>query len=430
MPLIKRRSKKAFEHNLKAEMHAGKPQDQALAIAYSVKRRAKKAKGGEVNESARTERRPIPQERDNDAMEVSRNNHKKALIDSNVLDQPELRQARKGLKTTKIKHPRMVPNSPFTSRLRDEEDDLQDSAAPCYPEEQPPKHMNEEGADRQGPESKDLHMKMMAHGGMSGSHDEDAAEHADLESHVSREYGAGPEEDEVEHPAGLEEDDDQMRLPVDEYMASHFAKGGKVDQENEHEHIGYYHKNIGIGHNPKTNKYHTFQNNKPIGDHKSEKEARAHAERLHNQIKFAEGGMAHEMDDQPEEEEAMLEHASSVAAAVMARRKRRMMAEGGEILDHDDADDIHSHDSIYSDDSDQADLSRNADEDANEEDQLSWNALRKENYSESDGLELMDSPSNSNLHGDDREEDAENDHDRSLVSRIRSKMKRRSPITR
>lgn len=41
MPLKKSSSKKAFSQNVKAEMHAGKPQKQAVAIAYSVKRRAK-----------------------------------------------------------------------------------------------------------------------------------------------------------------------------------------------------------------------------------------------------------------------------------------------------------------------------------------------------------------------------------------------------
>jgi hypothetical protein len=51
MPLKHSKSKKAFESNIKAEMHAGKPQPQALAIAYSVKRRAKKAKGGGVHEA-------------------------------------------------------------------------------------------------------------------------------------------------------------------------------------------------------------------------------------------------------------------------------------------------------------------------------------------------------------------------------------------
>lgn len=51
MPLKKSKSNNAFEHNVKAEMHAGKPQNQALAIAYAVKRKAKKmAMGGMVNE--------------------------------------------------------------------------------------------------------------------------------------------------------------------------------------------------------------------------------------------------------------------------------------------------------------------------------------------------------------------------------------------
>jgi len=46
MPLIKSKSAEAFKKNIKAEIKAGKPQKQAVAIAYSVKRSAKKAKGG------------------------------------------------------------------------------------------------------------------------------------------------------------------------------------------------------------------------------------------------------------------------------------------------------------------------------------------------------------------------------------------------
>ncbi len=40
MPLKKSKSKKAFSANVAAEMNAGKPQKQAVAIAYSVKRKA------------------------------------------------------------------------------------------------------------------------------------------------------------------------------------------------------------------------------------------------------------------------------------------------------------------------------------------------------------------------------------------------------
>ena len=41
MPLRKSKSKAAFKQNLRAELAAGKPKKQAIAIAYAVKRRAK-----------------------------------------------------------------------------------------------------------------------------------------------------------------------------------------------------------------------------------------------------------------------------------------------------------------------------------------------------------------------------------------------------
>ena len=42
MPLTKSASAKAFRENIRAEIKAGRPQKQAVAIAYSVKREAKK----------------------------------------------------------------------------------------------------------------------------------------------------------------------------------------------------------------------------------------------------------------------------------------------------------------------------------------------------------------------------------------------------
>ena len=42
MPLTKSPSKQAFQKNIKAEVKAGKPVKQAVAIAYSVKREAAK----------------------------------------------------------------------------------------------------------------------------------------------------------------------------------------------------------------------------------------------------------------------------------------------------------------------------------------------------------------------------------------------------
>lgn len=361
MPLIKGKSNKAFEHNLKTEMKHGKPQDQALAIAYSVKRKAKKkyAKGGEVNESAVSERRPMPEERDKDTKMVEHNSSKKQLVEGDWTDKPTVKQAQanSSRRVMPIKHPKMVPSSVFSARLRDEEDDLMESSKPGPYGEQPAKHLDEEEADKSGPDVSALHMKKMAHGGKISNSDEDENMHIDENPmHDEYQYGAKAEEDRAEHPAGLEEDDDQMRPPMSDYMEEHDA------------------------------------------------------------AQYAEGGEIDDMD-QPEDEEE-LEHKSSIAAAIMAKRK---YAKGGE---------IHSHDSIYSDDSDMADLSRNADEDANEEDQLSFNALRKENYSESDALDDLDQPTDSNEHGDDRETSSENEHDNEIVSAIRRKMKKKSAITK
>lgn len=58
---MKRPSKKAFKHNIEAEMHAGKPQDQSLAIAYSIQRQSKKkqkAHGGMMHEDEDMEESP------------------------------------------------------------------------------------------------------------------------------------------------------------------------------------------------------------------------------------------------------------------------------------------------------------------------------------------------------------------------------------
>ena len=44
MSLVKSKSPEAFRKNVKAEVQAGKPVKQAVAIAYSVKRAAEKKK--------------------------------------------------------------------------------------------------------------------------------------------------------------------------------------------------------------------------------------------------------------------------------------------------------------------------------------------------------------------------------------------------
>ena len=45
MPLVKGKSKRAFSRNVATEMKHGKPQKQAVAIAYSVMERAMRREG-------------------------------------------------------------------------------------------------------------------------------------------------------------------------------------------------------------------------------------------------------------------------------------------------------------------------------------------------------------------------------------------------
>ena len=54
MPLVKGKSEHSFKKNVETEMHAGKPQKQALAIAYAQKRKAqakKMAEGGQITDN-------------------------------------------------------------------------------------------------------------------------------------------------------------------------------------------------------------------------------------------------------------------------------------------------------------------------------------------------------------------------------------------
>lgn len=392
MPLIPSKSKKAFSKNIETEMHAGKPQKQSIAIAYSVKKKAGKkyAKGGMVNESAASEHRPMPEEKDKDAAMVSRNSGDKAPKNDSWVGRPTVSQAQSnnGRMVKPIKRPSMVPSNAFSTRMYDEEADLQSSAKTGPYDAQPPQHDDEEGPDRQGPKVSDMQdehstkRKPYAKGGQVQSSDY---------SHKANKY----EDDLLDIPPS-EDEGDMLAMSHNEVGAD--RHGDEVpDMEHEHNNGRKPYASGGQVMPPaREDKGWGAVIMKAAGGEVTER-----AEHLDSQEPI------HESHPDSQEDEIM--HAASIAAAIMA--KRRMMAKGGEIL---------SHGSMESDDSSQADLSRNADEDANEEDQSSFNALRKENYNESEGLAQLDSPSDSNEDGRDI------DHDkRDMLSDIRAKMKRR-----
>jgi len=416
MPLIKSKSKKAFSKNVETEMDSGKPQNQSLAIAYSVKRKAKKkASGGTVNSgsstmnyadggdvdhvkeldetkqklfdhlqnsrfskpdsaekkaditrlkakkamheaalsskyaeggeiSAKTEKRSMPNMKYNDSMQVGENSNKKELIDDQWTSRPDIKQSTKGMRTTPIKHPKMVASNVLQARLRDEEDDLQTSAGVNNgPQRQPPEHDNEEDPNRQGktPYDEATSRRGYANGGTVDP-DHSGNTH---NLKVDNEYGGNAEEDNQEDPAGLTEDNDQMRPAKEEYMADHMQM-------------------------------------------------------------LAEGGIA-------DEEE--IEHAASIAAAIMARRK---MASGGSV-------------ESGSEDMNMADGGQVDIEDNNNEEPNEYYHLNEEDVLDHDmnaGMPSNGQPKDSNEHGDVLED--EDEHSGSLAFKIRAKSKKRSPITR
>lgn len=457
MPLLPGKSKKSFSKNVKTEMEHGKPQDQALAIAFSVKRKGKKkkmAEGGSV--SASNERRPMPDNRYDDSKMVSRNSGNKPAKNDSWTDNSTIKQAQSnnGRKVLPIKRPKMVPTNAFSTRMYDEEAHLQESASPGPYREQPPEHDNELDAKKSGHPVRDMEREhnngkepyKMA---IEDQYSEDEAEE-DMKQRYAKGGRVMPDMEPEDHDIEMRERSDEAHLQsmedpsedegdADAHSRNEMGQNRQgprvLDMEDEHS----------TGRKP-------YAGGGRIGDDEENMDHEMELNPAHGHYS------ADDSEDQPHDE-AIIEHAASIAAAIMAKRDRAAKqhsdsdeddemymasggsvesgssdmnyAEGGEINEHDDAADIHSKHSIDSDShSSQVDLSRNADEDANEEDQLSYNALRKENYSESEGLDLMESPDDSNEHGDSEESDSENKHDNKLVSAIRRKMRMKSPISR
>lgn len=209
MPIFKKSIKKE-------ESASGKPQSLAISLSVQKKNAGKKkmAEGGPV--SAKSEKRPMPSEKDNDAKDISRNSGKKPPKDDGVESKVTEKQASMG-KTIPLKQPPFVKSgSPFTVRdagRRDEEKDLESSDAPGQPKAQPKKQDDEKGADRQG---KAPHpMKMMAEG---GSPDPEAVNDMTVEVEKSSRT-----------PASIMDDMDKHQQSMEALKKELYAAGGSVE---------------------------------------------------------------------------------------------------------------------------------------------------------------------------------------------------------
>ena len=384
-----------------------------------------KARGGKVRYaeggSVKSQKRPMPDDRYNDSKMVGRNSGDKApshdsWTDNSTVDQAQAKSSRKVLP---IKHPKMVPQNVYSTRLRSEEDDLQSSASPGRYDQQPPAHDNELDASKSGNDVPDMAKEHSNHSApyIKAIEDQYAQDMASANMKRAQSYAqGGPVMEPKDHAMELMERSDEAHLMDSESPSEDEgdADAHSLNEEGPNRH-GDEVPDMEDEHSSGRKPYAEggmslqFEDAEENEDHDME-------------MSPTSARSADDSEDQPEDE-ADMEHEDSIAAAIMSKKQRgaqksgspdddrmTMMAKGGEIL---------SHGSMDSDDSDQADLSRNADEDANEEDQASFNALRKENYSESAGLKQLDYSNDSDL-GDSEEEDSHDKHDK--IDRMRSRM--------
>lgn len=169
----------------------------------------------------------------------------------------------------------------------------------------------------------------------------------------------------------------------DEYMADHFAYGGKAEATGE-----------------------------PAVPARKADDKRFPEDEYMSTDKWSKGAApARKPDDmRPPKDEYMADHFAeggeaeghygSVSDAIMAKKRRaKMMADGGQVQIDD-----------------------NAREEPNHEDDLSYEALKKENYSEDAGLDHMDSPMDSNEHGHALPDADEHDGAKSMNSDFEERM--------
>lgn len=427
MPLKEGKSKKAFEENIAIERKHGKPEKQALAIAYAVKRknRLKKAEGGDINAEDETSVRPntgfgkVIVVGKAEGGKVERGEYEKGvhLHDKLFPEKPgqsvsgtELREKddEMGHKMTRRRHagnleelhsmpnPKLkglaeggrVNESAITERrpnLKELDNDREDVSENRHMKENKQDHVNDRPEMKQARRDKTFSIKPIDHPNMV----ESKKVHARLRDELDKiKYAEGGE---INNEIPFDEaEEDRLEMPFEP----------KDDEE------------------------------------KSPEEKDFMSDEMEGQ--FAEGGeIHHEMDEQPEDEEDE-DHESSIAATILARKARQEMLDSGS-EDEDEAERF-AHGGQLGADEDELDDRRfahggRADIESNEEEEpygKLMNELEEESLEHhyGDDLDAMDQPEDSNEIGDDEESDDENEHDEDVVDRIMRNMHKTSPMVR
>ena len=382
MPLINGKSKKSFSKNVAIEMEAGKPQKQALAIAYNVKRKATRKKMADGGMAMKKESYP----------EVEKS--KKTLEESKMISKPtpapKLEDSVKSLKDQqmmarggKVGQGHMVSKDQEpvhfkkNSKLGDEYEgdnkpNIHAGAKDNYSSPAMRDFMSNRMnmVDKDTPQDSDEHTRPMSeYEGKEASdplHGEIKARyhHMKMMAKGGSVYGGKSEYDGVEHPHGLEEDDDQMRPSSNDYMSDEWAGGPDMDHTGKYPHPSE----------------HEYMSSRMPAYSKG-----GHVEDEHSQ------SPEHFIDEEESEAERE-EHILSLADKI--RHKRKMMASGGEVTDHE--------------------------EEGPGTDQ-SFNIKAKKYNQEGSDSTIEHDPWESNEHGDEHEMEEENEHD--MIDSIRKKLK-------
>lgn len=363
MPLIKGRSKKAFNENVATEMDEGKPQKQALAIAFNTKRAASKrkmAKGGQANPKLEESKKMPEHDHDAECGHYDKGGMCKYSQGGMYAEGGEIsnRYGAKPEQDNQSMSAVLKENYPRPSEDEYLSDKWSEGSAPRrkpdderLPEDE---YMAGHFADGGEVNSQSRKPPMDKLDSMRHRNTLRDIYHPKTSSSMSDRYGSRPEE--TTEPRVPSRKADDRRLPEDEYMSRNMSAGEesegrrRYDRPSEYDYMGSYATHGGSDRGDFSETDYDQQNYK----------------------------------------------ANSIAEEIMRRKEDpKKMADGGEV-----------------------DLEANSEEDPNYYYDLNDDAAGAEQY---DDGQISEQPSDSNETGDSREMDSENQHDH--IDEIRRRMK-------